>query len=867
MMAGDAASALASILAADDETNEQQDRNHDNSISNGSKEERGAMTTSVTVTTTTNEDDENAGYYATYRKRSRSSSSDSSSSSSSSYSSSTGGDKEGDNDDEVVCLYTRQTKRKNDKDTTLVEGCSDSDDYKNEKRDGVKFTSQQDERLLDDDWVMPSNSNHESDEDDDGDPATKSSESVSDAGGGASIRRTLKFGKGTTGRRPDLCWELLSDEREQHREVGTCCKWCGVIVRHHGKIDKVRSHLKNCAPFTRSLATMVASDIPEWMVNVAGKGNKKKQKGQSNSMHTFLNRRNISADNSPFVDSSSTPSTLGASTASSCGTRTTRSIIRNKTMKDFIPPAMTVHAKAEFHKSLAMHFYMTGQSFYRMEEKHLIEALKQLRPDVTLPSRKDLSGKLLKNAYMEVKKKVDGWLDRGAYGSLTTDGWSNIKNESVVNYMFVSGADNMSLFLESIETGIESHTAEFLARDISRVIEGAPPNARIAGVVMDNTSANKAAWRILQKDYPSRFFQGCVAHALHLLVKDIFAATKANRGREVSDYPENYPFEPLLTFIAQVKVVSYFHQHHVPKALLSTALKAKNLRMLATAGATRWGSVGEMMKTCLAAEAVLYSVANSREFQNQGARTAAVKADREKIRMIVSASDFAPQMQKVLQILAPIDRALKYYQSDSVMISEVYRTFKERLPYAIRNEMPMTSEQERQYLLRMVDGRFEFICGNAHKIAYVLDPRYLGSLMTREERKAVEDELIFRHLLSDHDDLTREREQQLCKEYLDYRTALIAMMESPGDVTYRMIKENEVSAMQFWQSFGRDWPSLQGLAKKVFSMVATTAASERNFSTFGFIHSKLETDCVKMSWKSWFTSRQTMPSSQIKCRC
>ena len=78
-----------------------------------------------------------------------------------------------------------------------------------------------------------------------------------------------------------------------------------------------------------------------------------------------------------------------------------------------------------------------------------------------------------------------------------------------------------------------------------------------------------------------------------------------------------------------------------------------------------------------------------------------MKANREKIRMIVSASDFAPRLQEVLQILAPIDAALKYYQSDSVMISEVYRTFKERLPYAIMNKMPMTSEQERQYLLHM----------------------------------------------------------------------------------------------------------------------------------------------------------------------
>ena len=40
-------------------------------------------------------------------------------------------------------------------------------------------------------------------------------------------------------------------------------------------------------------------------------------------------------------------------------------------------------------------------------------------------------------------------------------------------------------------------------------------------------------------------------------------------------------------------------------------------------------------------------------------------------------------------------------------------------------------------------------------------------------------------------------------------------------------------------SDGNSFPSLQQLAKQVFSMVATSAASERNFSTFAFVQSKL----------------------------
>ncbi len=50
-----------------------------------------------------------------------------------------------------------------------------------------------------------------------------------------------------------------------------------------------------------------------------------------------------------------------------------------------------------------------------------------------------------------------------------SDAWSNIKNESVINYMLVSG--DVSFFLESTQSGELSHTAEYLAGDLDRVMK------------------------------------------------------------------------------------------------------------------------------------------------------------------------------------------------------------------------------------------------------------------------------------------------------------------------------------------------------------------------------------------------------------
>lgn len=47
------------------------------------------------------------------------------------------------------------------------------------------------------------------------------------------------------------------------------------------------------------------------------------------------------------------------------------------------------------------------------------------------------------------------------------------------------------------------------------------------------------------------------------------------------------------------------------------------------------------------------------------------------------------------------------------------------------------------------------------------------------------------------------------------------------------------SPAQYWAIDGKAWPTLQVLAKRVFSLLTSSAASERNFSTMGFVHSKL----------------------------
>ena len=55
-------------------------------------------------------------------------------------------------------------------------------------------------------------------------------------------------------------------------------------------------------------------------------------------------------------------------------------------------PKLTAAEHERIKKNVAIHFYVTGTSFQRVEDPHLLKAFQVCRPDASLPTRKELSG-------------------------------------------------------------------------------------------------------------------------------------------------------------------------------------------------------------------------------------------------------------------------------------------------------------------------------------------------------------------------------------------------------------------------------------------------------------------------------------------
>jgi hAT family C-terminal dimerisation region len=282
-------------------------------------------------------------------------------------------------------------------------------------------------------------------------------------------------------------------------------------------------------------------------------------------------------------------------------------------------------------------------------------------------------------------------------------------------------------------------------------------------------------------------------------------------------------------------VVKFFHNHHVPKAQLQDLQQAVGVRALVRAAPTRWGTIQAMCLSLLESERHLHAIVTARDFL-QG--TATQKAERIKVREVVTGEDFVENLKKALAILEPLDKLIVKYQSDKVPISDVMHDF-HALPDAFMKIFlaEIIIKQQFDYLVLLSQRRFRFMYGVAHGLSYMLDPRYLGQGLPENSRASLDEALIN----TPADDVTTTNDDRKEKLFMQYTSFFISATKEKqaNSFRYQMLAKSRKTPFQYWCADGCQWPDLQKIAVELFSMATSSAASERNFSTMGFIHSKL----------------------------
>lgn len=224
----------------------------------------------------------------------------------------------------------------------------------------------------------------------------------------------------------------------------------------------------------------------------------------------------------------------------------------------------------EFHKKISQFIYTSGTSFNKLENKDFLAALKVLHPNVTLPSRKTLSDKLLTESYNEMNTKINKIIkQKGNYSCLAIDSTTNTIGIPIINFMIV--VDGKSTFYCSKEGGSESHTHQVITHEVSDVMNSVGVDL-VVGMCTDNAANNKAAWAELSVLYPKKFFYGCVCHELNLVIKDFMNLGTLNDFTNLKYLQDNAS-----------DVVSFFKNHHeINKQVRELQIASKTIALTQT---------------------------------------------------------------------------------------------------------------------------------------------------------------------------------------------------------------------------------------------------------------------------------------------
>jgi hAT family C-terminal dimerisation region len=76
---------------------------------------------------------------------------------------------------------------------------------------------------------------------------------------------------------------------------------------------------------------------------------------------------------------------------------------------------------------------------------------------------------------------------------------------------------------------------------------------------------------------------------------------------------------------------------------------------------------------------------------------------------------------------------------------------------------------------------------------------------------------------------------------MQYTKLFIATSQQKNEMLfcYKILLKGSKIQLEHWLVDGFEWPELQKIVTKLFNMATFNATAEQNFSTIGFIHSKL----------------------------
>ncbi|KAL3834370.1 hypothetical protein ACJIZ3_009106 [Penstemon smallii] len=177
----------------------------------------------------------------------------------------------------------------------------------------------------------------------------------------------------------------------------------------------------------------------------------------------------------------------------------------------------------KFFYGCGIPFNVARSPFFHDMVKGINEASRGYKP----PSADKIRTSLLDKEKSKLDRHLAGIKDQWpTFGvSIVSDGWSNIKNQPIINVVAISGG--RAMFLNGIDCSGDEKSGVFISEILFKAIENVGVY-NVVQILTDNASACKLAGDIVMEKYPHIFWSGCMAHSLSLLMKDIATSHDPN---------------------------------------------------------------------------------------------------------------------------------------------------------------------------------------------------------------------------------------------------------------------------------------------------------------------------------------------------
>jgi hypothetical protein len=216
---------------------------------------------------------------------------------------------------------------------------------------------------------------------------------------------------------------------------------------------------------------------------------------------------------SPFSSSSvggrSSPS--GSGSGSGSGSK--------RTIEDFLD----ITGREEVDAKMTRFFYACGVRFNVLRSPYwhsMVKAINKAPIGYKSPGYEKARTVLLDKEKTKVKRALtqftDGWAD--AQVSIVFDGWTNVRNQHLINILGVSSTGAM--FLGAHDSSSVMASSQNIADILLKTIDEVGPTNLIQ-VITDNPTNCKGAGKIIERKYTHIFWSGCLVHTLNLLMHDI----------------------------------------------------------------------------------------------------------------------------------------------------------------------------------------------------------------------------------------------------------------------------------------------------------------------------------------------------------